>query len=1634
MGRDVKEMGRRITTLCVSMALVVTGVNMNAFKIHADGTETMPWLLSEGRPAYASSVNGGDIASYATDGKLNTQWGAEADKNNQWLDVDLGKSAEISKIEIDWQNNASYGVVYDVLVSDDEVEWKKIYSETEGTGGEITNVYARDGESVDYSYYKEVLNDLSGSGRYVRIQIQYSKSQYDSAEKKGWGASIRELKVYGTGGVNKPRSDAQNIAMGKEVTVSSYEEPWWASQPLSGSNSVDEDYDTYWLSAASNEEWLQVDLGETYTLGRVLIQWQVEYARIYDLQLSEDGENWTTIYRQLHGNGEDEEINLYGKARYVRMKGISMGRGSGYSIREMKIYEYEEGDIKENQEIPALPEGQTVSLGKGSYAVDDVNMAQPREPKYITENIKAPIPSNDWWTSVIYTRLSDTMPALPFVYKYTENGLGMYYADTTYTRTNDGGMGADSKYLDLTVGTSDIHDTPSARLDSFGDWSANIVFSDDDTKKLETTIIKGSPFVYNKFSEPSKAEITISDGVKIFDENNNEILTEDGEQIIADHIGVEVHNISEAPGDGDKNQYHFYGIYVPENTIFTKVGSKLKVKLGNDEGYMSIGVLESEEGLGDLYPYAYAFVTDTNVSYDFEDDTSMMKTTYTVATDVKREGFRDETLMCMMPHQWKYSNETITDKIYQSIRGTLKVVAGKKFSYSLKFQGVIPSFTEPIESESYDREAMIGYLQEFANSTARDYWVADPYWQGKKTHPIAMGIFIAEQLGEYEIRDELISILRKILVNWYTYDGEEEYPYYLYYHTSWGAISGDGGDHGMAINLSDHHFLWAYFIFPSAVLASYDKQFVEDYGDMVELLIRDCMNPDKEDELLPFMRNFDPYEGHSWAGGYGDNNSGNNQESASEATFAWSGLYLWGLVTGNETYKEAGIWGYTSEINAIEQYWFDYDGDTWDDDYGAGCVGMVWGLGYTNGTYFSGNPSCIYGIHMLPVTPALTYMGYQPEQAARIYAAYEQSQEEYQKKVAAEENSDPEGWFHILWPYLSLSDPERAAEKWKEEIASHTNENGVYAGGNLPNDEMFNSYWFLQNMCAKGLMATDVWSDNYTSYEVFQKDGEYKATVWNPFDNKITVTFRNEQGKIGQTTVAAHATVTVDPFAITDCSDITIPEVESKDKVLQVPGVIEAEDYYTNFSCMKDTDHIEGDYIGWIDDGDSLIFDTDVLEEGEYIVAYRFISTSDEKIGKIKLESDLSEGVLSEVVLNDTKSWNTVTDKVYLKAGVQKLKTYFATGGFNLNWIKIYKEGTKPPVAESDDLTKADLSGYPQISLENADISASSVVGWNTEDKIADGDYSTRWESESLDPQSITIELDAIKEIGGIKIYWEAAAAKNYMIEVSEDGTNWNTAFTRKNGTGGAGYGDENRDSGLEAVSFEGVYDAKYIKITGIERLTGYGYSIYEVKLYGRGPDQSKEGEFETTEPVTENTTTGNEIIISDGVELNGYQVSAAVKGMRTIYSVEPIIDGKEVVSRGLVYALEGYAEEKDMYYDSKSAYVKAFHAKVGKIDKNVSSSETAESYAMTVKFGAFTEKEYNSVWMVRVFAQLSDGTYVYSDVETYSAYTIADYLYTSQQMPSLQGHNYLFDEILSIVNKNYVRIEYDVKNTIVVF
>jgi len=114
-------------------------------------------------------------------------------------------------------------------------------------------------------------------------------------------------------------------------------------------------------------------------------------------------------------------------------------------------------------------------------------------------------------------------------------------------------------------------------------------------------------------------------------------------------------------------------------------------------------------------------------------------------------------------------------------------------------------------------------------------------------------------------------------------------------------------------------------------------------GGMIKLIIRDIASPDRADPLFPFLRNFDPYAGHSWASGHARFGDGNNNESSSEAMNAWCGLILLGQAIGDDALRDLGIYLYTTEMNAIQEYWFDVHGDNRPPGYTSSVVTMVWG-------------------------------------------------------------------------------------------------------------------------------------------------------------------------------------------------------------------------------------------------------------------------------------------------------------------------------------------------------------------------------------------------------------------------------------------------------------------------------------------------------------------------------------------------------------------------------------------------------------------------------------------------------------------------------------------------------------------
>ncbi|XID96104.1 discoidin domain-containing protein [Paenibacillaceae bacterium WGS1546] len=120
----------------------------------------------------------------------------------------------------------------------------------------------------------------------------------------------------------------------------------------------------------------------------------------------------------------------------------------------------------------------------------------------------------------------------------------------------------------------------------------------------------------------------------------------------------------------------------------------------------------------------------------------------------------------------------------------------------------------------------------------------------------------------------------------------------------------------------------------------------------------------------------------------------------------------------------------------------------------------------------------------------------------------------------------------------------------------------------------------------------------------------------------------------------------------------------------------------------------------------------------------------------------------------------------------------------------------------------------------------SSIEGPGFEaSKAFDGNPSTRWASaEYVDPQWIYVNLGSSRSINRVRLNWEAAYAKTFKIQISNDsGTpvNWTDVYSTSNGSGG-----------IENITFA-AQNAKYVRMYGTTRGTPYGYSLYEFEVYG---------------------------------------------------------------------------------------------------------------------------------------------------------------------------------------------------------
>lgn len=166
-------------------------------------------------------------------------------------------------------------------------------------------------------------------------------------------------------------------------------------------------------------------------------------------------------------------------------------------------------------------------------------------------------------------------------------------------------------------------------------------------------------------------------------------------------------------------------------------------------------------------------------------------------------------------------------------------------------------------------------------------------------------------------------------------------------------------------------------------------------------------------------------------------------------------------------------------------------------------------------------------------------------------------------------------------------------------------------------------------------------------------------------------------------------------------------------------------------------------------------------------------------------------------------------------------------------------------------------------------------------------------------------------------------------------------------------------------------------------------------------------------------------------VDINGVQISAVTKGFRTVYSVTD--PDSEVAEAGMIYGKSEYLSDTDLVVGSKNASVYDYAAtEIGKFDVSLEGYESAQHYAMTMKFNTSDSTFFREKIWIRAYVKLKDGSYIYSEKKSITIYDVADVLYQKRQMNNFLGHNYLYTNILSIVNASYQTVDYDFNDILV--
>jgi len=725
-----------------------------------------------------------------------------------------------------------------------------------------------------------------------------------------------------------------------------------------------------------------------------------------------------------------------------------------------------------------------ISIGQGAYATKAqagfFGGALPPQPEYRAGAAAAQAATtNQWYSSVIFSRWSEALYAQPMTYRAVPDGFEIGMPDGRLVAQNTGQREMRFPHVAAILVAPAGFKAADARLSDHSDWLAQIRMAASPAEALTATILHGSPFSYYELSA-GDVRLHLTGGVTVLADPRSS-----GHDPRVASFSIEGHP---------------YAVFAPAGATWDwSEPQELVLHLPAGRRYFSVAGLPDERAstLADFLQVAYAFPTATHASWDYDEPSSRVRTTYTVDT-VAKEGSQTTTFMGLYPHQWDaLVSPPASPYHYAGVRGTIRLIAGNTFTTERIYHGILPQWPgllDPAHRAAVD-SLLVGdvakagglYHKNNGNGT---------YWVGKGLATAAQLADVAEAEGRTAMRNKLIGEMKEHLESWF--DGK--HSTYFAEDPTISSFLGYPEEYDSITHMNDHHFHYGYWIMAAAHIALVDRGWADDshWGGMVGKLVADIATDVRNAKDFPFLRNFDTYEGHSWASGDAASEDGNNQESSSEAINAWAALILWGEATGNTHLRDLGVYLYTTEVASVQTYWFDLKHEVLAPEFGKPYASMVFGGKYAYNTWWTVEPHQIFGINLLPFTPASTYLGADPSYVRAIVADLP-AEESHYAAHGINDGTPKDIWQDVIASYLALADPAGALARWNKQGSV---ENGETRAHTL--------FWILSLQ----EMGSPDWSVTADTplYSVFKMPGGTRTYLaYNAHDAPLHVTFSTKR-------------------------------------------------------------------------------------------------------------------------------------------------------------------------------------------------------------------------------------------------------------------------------------------------------------------------------------------------------------------------------------------------------------------------------------------------------------------------------------------------------------------------------------------